>query len=149
MLMAVFNACDNEEVVRPAFYEDPKQIPCDECVPFAGYYELCDMSVSVINGSLVWRPLPVSIINGKIYSGYLKLNTMSELTVFRSGEFLNQQTNTIDPFSYTEYYNYRILSDSTLVIGSENEPGEFFPFLTPMVDRIDTIIWDRGRYVRQ
>lgn len=147
-ISTAFNSCDKKEVVKPAWYEDPARIPCEVCTPFAGYYQLRDMSVNTVNGNPVWTPLPVSTIEGKIFSGYLMLNTFSELTVYRSGEVFNSQDFSTVPFSYTEFYNYRILSDSSMSVGFDQESGEFFPFLGPGIDRIDTIVWDRCKYVR-
>ncbi len=148
-VIATFNSCTRDEIVKAPLPENPQRIPCDACEPFAGYYELRDVSVNTINGTDIWSPLPVSRINGKIYGGYITLNTLSELVVYQTGEAYNSQTFTTYPYTFTLFYNYWIRNDSAMTVGPEHEPGSFFPHLGPDLDRIDTIIWDRCRYVRQ
>jgi len=110
VFIVTINSCSKHETVRAPLPENPQRIPCDECEPFAGYYELRDVTVNTINGAVVWSPLPVSTIFGKIFAGYI---------------------------------------DSALLVGPEKEPGTFYPHPGSQVNRIDTIIWDRCRYVRQ
>ncbi len=149
LFILIFNSCSKHETVRAPLPVNPQRIPCEACEPFAGYYELRDVTVNTINGSVVWSPLPVSTIDGKIFAGYLMLNTLSELVVYQAGEAYNSQWFTTNPYTYTIFYNYWIRNDSSLVVGPEKEPGAFFPHLGAQVSRIDTIIWDRCRYVRQ
>ena len=133
----------------PALQEDPQRIPCEVCEQVAGYYQLTDVVVDTVHGTPVWKPLPVSIFGGEIFSGYLILNTFSELVVYRSGEVFNTQEFTTTPFAYTEFYNYWIVNDSVMTVGPEHEPGSFFPHLSMPAGKVDTIIWDRCRYVRE
>lgn len=148
LIILFVGSCSKDNSPRAPLPENPERIPCEVCTSFAGYYELRDVSVNTINGTDIWSPLPVSTINGKIYAGYLILNTFSELTVYRSGELFNYQEFTTSPFSYSEFYNYWILSDSTMAVGPEKEAASFYPHLGPDAVRVDTVIWDRCRYVR-
>lgn len=149
VFLIVLYGCADKEVVKPTYWEDPQHIPCETCIPFDGYYTLRDVDINSLPGNPLWMPLPANTISGKIFSGYLMLNTFSELTVYRSGEVYNSQEFTTLPFAYTEFYNYFIISDSTMKVGPEKEPACFFPHLGPNIHRIDTIIWDRCRYIRQ
>src|SRR5665648_190759 len=92
VFIATFNSCIKHETVRAPLPENAQRIPCEECEPFAGYYELTDVTVNTINGFVVWSPLPVSTIHGKIYAGYITLNTLSELTVYQAGDAFNSQS---------------------------------------------------------
>jgi hypothetical protein len=148
-VITTFNSCSRDEIVRAPMPENPQRIPCDACEPFAGYYELRDVTVNTANGSVAWLPLPASSIYGKIYGGYITLNTLSELVVYQTGEAYNTQLFTTEPYTFTLFYNYWIVNDSAITIGPEHEPGSFYPHLSPEVNRIDTIIWDGCRYVRQ
>ncbi|MBE0648650.1 MAG: hypothetical protein IH596_12810 [Bacteroidales bacterium] len=149
ILSAAFSSCSKDNSPRAPLPENPQRIPCEECEPFAGYYELTDVTANTANGSVVWSPLPVSTIHGKIFAGYIRLNTLSEMVVYQMGEAYNSQSFTTEPYTFTLYYNYWIVNDSVLKVGPEKEPGEFYPHRGEGFNRVDTIIWDRCRYVRQ
>lgn len=147
-LILTICSCDKDEIVRAPLPVNPQIIPCEACIPFAGYYDLREVNVNIVNGNIIWSPLPVGTINGKIYGGYLILDTYSQMVVHQSGEAFNYQWFTTEPYNNTLQYNYWITNDSSLTVGPDHLPGSFYPHLGPQDNRIDTIIWDRCRYVR-
>lgn len=142
-------ACDKQHTIKTPLPENQQRIPCEACTPFEGYYQLRDVSTGTLNGTEVWSSVPAAVNKGTVFSGYIMVNAWSGITVYQSGEEFNSQSFTIVPYAFTRFLNYWILTDSTLVVGPEREPGEFFPHLGPAVNRIDTIVWDRRRYVRE
>jgi hypothetical protein len=122
-IIASFASCKKDKIVRAPEPVNPQQIPCDACQPFAGYYALRDVSVNRINGIDVWSPVPVGTINGRIFGGYIILNTFSEIVVFQTGEAYNYQSFTTEPYTFTLLYNYWITNDSVITVGPETAPG--------------------------
>lgn len=128
--------------------ETPERIPCEACAPFAGYYQLQDVVADKVNDPVVRKHLPAGTTDGEIFSGYLILNTFSELVIYQSGQAYNSQSFTLQPYSYTDFHNYWILNDSVITIGLELEEACFFPHLDQLAGTVDTIIWDGCLYVR-
>jgi len=147
--VVTFSSCTkHEKMLWAPEPENTQRIPCEACIPFAGYYEMKAV-MDTVNGPAAGKRLPAGTTDGEVFFGYLVLNTFSELVIYQSGEAYNSQSFTMQPYSYTDFHNYWILSDSVITIGPEHEPACFFPHLDQLTGTVDTIIWDGILYVRQ